>query len=160
MAEPASIAASGQTAAGRIADPASHRDAATGGVAARLSTKGLLAAASSFVIWGALPLYLHPIHELSSFQIIAHRIVWACVLVVIWLAIRGDLWELRKHFSNPPILGRLVLSALLVTANWTGYVWAVGHGRVLEASLGYFINPLANVLLGVVFLRERLNVAQ
>src|SRR5580698_5049911 len=79
-----------------------------------LSTRGLLAAAASFVIWGALPLYLKPIHELSSFQIIAHRIAWACVLVVIWLAARGNLGELRKHFGNPPILGRLVLSALLV----------------------------------------------
>jgi len=125
-----------------------------------LSTRGLLAAAASFVIWGALPLYLKPIHELSSFQIIAHRIAWACVLVVIWLAARGSLGSLRRLFSNPTILGWLVLSAILVTVNWTGYVWAVGHGRVLEASLGYFINPLANVLLGVVFLRERLNVAQ
>ncbi len=193
MAEGASSAAGGKTAAARTADPASHRSAAIGSTARgaialdasalaadggtapaaamgeaseaapssqRLSTKGLLAAAASFVIWGALPLYLHPIHELSSFQIIAHRIAWACVLVVIWLAIRGDLGELRKHFSNPPILGRLVLSAVLVTVNWTGYVWAVGHGRVVEASLGYFINPLANVLLGVLFLRERLNAAQ
>ena len=124
------------------------------------STKGLLAAAASFVIWGALPLYLKPIHELPSFQIIAHRIAWACVLVLVWLAVRGDLGGLRKLFSNRTILGRLVLSAILVTVNWTAYVWAVGHGRVLEASLGYFINPLANVLLGVVFLRERLNIAQ
>ena len=141
MAKPASIAAGGQTAAGRIADPA-NAVVSGGGVAGvsvtsandanavaigeiprsappgqGLSTKGLLAAATSFVIWGALPLYLHPIHELSSFQVIAHRIVWACVLVVIWLAIRGDLWDLRKHFSNPSVFGRLVLSALLVTVN-------------------------------------------
>jgi chloramphenicol-sensitive protein RarD len=125
-----------------------------------MSTKGLLAAAASFVIWGAFPLYLKPIHDLSALQIIAHRIVWACVLVVIWLGMRGELGSLRRLFSNPTILSRLVLSAILVTVNWTGYVWAVGHGRVLEGSLGYFINPLANVLLGVMFLRERLNVAQ
>jgi len=179
MSERVSTAASGQAAAGRIADPGAPRTAAGGtpvigavaaGASIRnasaatppsgLSTKGLLAAAASFVIWGALPLYLKPIHELPSFQIIAHRIAWACVLVIIWLAVRGDLGDLRKLFSDRKILGRLVLSAVLVTINWTGYVWAVGHGRVLEASLGYFINPLANVLLGVVFLRERLNVAQ
>jgi chloramphenicol-sensitive protein RarD len=195
MPERASTAASGQTAAGRIADPGASCAAATGppvsGAIASalaaganvpnasvapsnaapsdataatpqsgLSTKGLLAAAASFVIWGALPLYLRPIHELPSFQIIAHRIAWACVLVLIWLAVRGDLGDLRKLFSDRKILGRLVLSAILITINWTAYVWAVGHGRVLEASLGYFINPLANVLLGVVFLRERLNVAQ
>jgi chloramphenicol-sensitive protein RarD len=164
-----STAASGQAAAARIADPAFSSAAPAVAMAETspsapssqgLSTKGLLAAIASFLIWGALPLYLHPIHELSSFQIIAHRIAWACVLVVIWLAVRGDLGALRRLFSNPTILSRLVLSAVLVTVNWTGYVWAVGHGRVLEASLGYFINPLCNVLLGVVFLRERLNVAQ
>jgi chloramphenicol-sensitive protein RarD len=172
MADRVSTAAGGQAAAARIADSASHRGVAIGATAPAvgtaetppssqgLSTRGLLAAAASFVLWGALPLYLKPIHELSSFQIIAHRIAWACVLVVIWLAARGELGSLRRIFSNPTILSRLVLSALLVTVNWTGYVWAVGHGRVLEASLGYFINPLANVLLGVVFLRERLNVAQ
>jgi chloramphenicol-sensitive protein RarD len=168
MPDRVSLAASGQAAAARIADPDFSCDtvatpaaaAAASAPQSRLSTKGLLAAAASFVIWGALPLYLKPIHELSSFQIIAHRIAWACVLVVIWLAARGNLGSLRRLFSNPAILGWLVLSAILVTVNWTGYVWAVGHGRVLEASLGYFINPLANVLLGVVFLRERLNVAQ
>jgi len=168
MSERLSATAGGQAAAARIVDPDISCDATVGSAAAPatpapqpgLSTKGLLAAAASFVIWGALPLYLKPIHELSSFQIIAHRIAWACVLVVIWLAARGNLGRLRRLFSNPTILGWLVLSAILVTVNWTGYVWAVGHGRVLEASLGYFINPLANVLLGVVFLRERLNVAQ
>jgi chloramphenicol-sensitive protein RarD len=182
MANTVSTAASGEAEAGRVADPAfscaaagdarAIADATPGSAESAveasaagarqpgLSSKGLLAAAASFVIWGALPLYLKPIHELSSFQIIAHRIAWACVLVVIWLAARSELGSLRRIFSNPRILGWLVLSAILVTVNWTGYVWAVGHGRVLEASLGYFINPLANVLLGVVFLRERLNVTQ
>ena len=187
MREKVSATAGGRASAARIADPGFSCDASAGtgpvgtgassgpnigdpntsGTGASdaspqsgLSTKGLLAAAASFVIWGALPLYLAPIHDLSSLQIIAHRIVWACVLVVIWLGVRGELGGLRRLFSNPTILSRLVLSALLVTVNWTGYVWAVGHGRVLEASLGYFINPLANVLLGVLFLRERLNVAQ
>jgi chloramphenicol-sensitive protein RarD len=182
MREKASATAGGRASAARIADPGFSSDAAPGtgpvgtgassgpntsGTGASeatpqsgLSTKGLLAAAAAFVIWGAFPLYLKPIHDLSSVQIIANRIVWACVLVVIWLGLRGELGSLRRLFSDPKVLSRLVLSAILVTVNWTGYVWAVGHGRVLEGSLGYFINPLANVLLGVVFLRERLNVAQ
>src|SRR5271156_5184274 len=149
MPDRVSLAASGQAAAARIADPDFSGGAAAAACApqSRLSTKGLLAAAASFVLLGALPLYLKPIHELSSFQIIAHRIAWAGVLVVIWLAARGNLGSLRRLFSTPTILGWLGLSAILVTVNWTGYVWAVGHGRVLEASLGYFINPLANVLL-------------
>jgi chloramphenicol-sensitive protein RarD len=182
MREKVSATAGGQASAVRIADPGFSCDAAAGtgdvGTGANsnpningtgasqaspqsgLSTKGLLAATAAFVIWGAFPLYLKPIHDLSALQIIAHRIVWACVLVVIWLGMRGELGSLRRLFSNPTILSRLVLSAILVTVNWTGYVWAVGHGRVLEGSLGYFINPLANVLLGVMFLRERLNIAQ
>ncbi len=127
---------------------------------AKLSTEGLLAAMGSFVIWGVFPLYLKPLHDVPSLQIIAHRIVWACVLVLLWLLVRGELGELRKPLTNPAVLGRLVASALLISVNWLGYVWGVGHGHVLETSLGYFINPLANVLLGVIVLRERLNAVQ
>jgi chloramphenicol-sensitive protein RarD len=126
----------------------------------RLSVEGLLAATGSFVIWGALPLYLKPLHEVPSLQIIAHRVAWACALVLLWLLTRGELGQLRKPLTNPAVLGRLAGSALLISINWLGYVWGVGHGHVLETSLGYFINPLVNVLLGVVVLRERLNGAQ
>jgi len=154
MAETAHIAGGGQAAPARVTD------ATTASGPSRLSGKGLLAAAGSFVIWGCFPLYLQPLNHIDSLQVVSHRVAWACVLVVIWLILRGELWDLRKHFSNRAVLGRLLLSAVLITANWLGYVWGVAHGRVLEASLGYFINPLANVLLGVLVLRERLNVAQ
>ena len=130
------------------------------GALSGLSGKGLLAAAGSFVIWGCFPLYLKPLNHIDSLQVVSHRVAWACVLVVIWLAVRGDLREVGKLFTQRAILSRLLLSAVLITANWLGYVWGVSHGRVLEASLGYFINPLANVLLGVLILRERLNAAQ
>jgi chloramphenicol-sensitive protein RarD len=126
----------------------------------RLSTEGLLAAVGSFVIWGAFPLYLKPLHDVPALQIIAHRIAWACVLVLVWLWLRGDSTQLRKALTTPATLGRLSATALLISVNWLGYVWGVGHGHVLETSLGYFINPLANVLLGVIVLRERLSFAQ
>lgn len=173
MAETAYTAGGGQAAPARVTDAASSGVAGatntSGGAAnatttasgpSRLSGKGLLAAAGSFVIWGCFPLYLKPLNHIDSLQVVSHRVAWACLLVVIWLILRGELWDLRKHFSNRAVLGRLLLSAVLITANWLGYVWGVAHGRVLEASLGYFINPLANVLLGVLVLRERLNVAQ
>jgi chloramphenicol-sensitive protein RarD len=183
MSQSASTAARGQTVAGRAPDAEHPGTAATGATNAAspptapsgasrpgtgaaptarapLSTNGLLAAIGSFVIWGAFPLYLKPLHDLSALQIIAHRVAWACVLVLAWLFARGELQELRKPLTNPAILGRLTASALLITVNWLAYVWGVGHGRVVETSLGYFINPLANVLLGVVVLRERLNIAQ
>ena len=168
MSQSPPTAAHGQTAAGRTPDAARPGTATTGGPETGattterppLSTKGLLAAIGSFVIWGAFPLYLKPLHDLSALQIIAHRVAWACVLVLVWLFARGELQELRKPLTNPAILGRLTVSTLLITVNWLAYVWGVGHGHVVETSLGYFINPLANVLLGVVVLRERLNIAQ
>lgn len=156
MSDRVRIAGGGLAAPARVTDAATH----AGEGAGRLSGKGLLAAAGSFVIWGCFPLYLKPLNHIDSFQVVSHRVAWACVLMVVWMSVRGELWDLRKHFLDRAVLARLVLSALLITANWLGYVWGVAHGRVLEASLGYFINPLANVLLGVLVLRERLNVAQ
>jgi chloramphenicol-sensitive protein RarD len=153
MAERASSLAGGRPAAARVAAP--DAAARTG-----LSGEGLLAAIGAFVIWGTLPAYLKPLHDLDSLQIISHRIAWACVLVLVWLGVRGELGDLRKIVTNRAVMGRLTLTAVLITANWLGYVWGVGHGRVVETSLGYFMNPLANVLLGVIVLRERLNAAQ
>jgi chloramphenicol-sensitive protein RarD len=155
MVERASSLAGGRPAAARTTDP----DMSVTGKPS-LSGEGLIAAIGAFVIWGTLPAYLKPLHDLDSLQIISHRIAWACVLVVAWLGVRGDLGDLRKIVTNRAVMGRLTLTAVLITANWLGYVWGVGHGRVVETSLGYFMNPLANVLLGVVVLRERLNVAQ
>jgi chloramphenicol-sensitive protein RarD len=150
MPESAHTPAGGQAGAGRIADPAKSTTFA----------EGLLAALASFVVWGAFPFYLKPIYHVASMQIIAHRVAWACVLCLIWLAARGDIGSLRKLFGDRALVGRLAISALLITINWVAYVWGVGHGRVVETSLGYFISPLVNVLLGVVVLRERLNVMQ
>lgn len=153
MAERASSLAGGRPAAARTTAPDTS-------VKSGLSGEGLLAAVGAFIIWGTLPAYLRPLHDLDSLQIICHRIAWACVLVLVWLGVRGDLGDLRKIVTNRAVMGRLTLTALLITANWLGYVWGVGHGRVVETSLGYFMNPLANVLLGVIVLRERLNAAQ
>ena len=160
MAESAAVRTSRADAVSTAhAGPDAARAAATSG-RSRLSAEGLLAATGSFMIWGLFPLFLKPLHEVPALQIIAHRVGWACVLVLVWLAFRGDLGQLRKVLTTPQALGRLGASALLISINWLGYVWAVGHGRVLETSLGYFMNPLVNVLLGVIVLRERLNPAQ
>jgi chloramphenicol-sensitive protein RarD len=147
------------TGAGASLGASGSGAAATAG-SSRLSGRGLMAAAASFVIWGCFPLYLKPLNHIDSLQVVSHRVAWACVLLLIWLGVRGELRDLGKLFTNRAMLSRLLLSAVLITANWLGYVWGVAHGRVLEASLGYFINPLANVLLGVLILRERLNAAQ
>jgi chloramphenicol-sensitive protein RarD len=157
MPESAHTAVGGQAAAAQIADPASS---GAGAVKPVVFAEGLLAALASFVIWGAFPFYLKPLYHVPSMQIIAHRVAWACVFVLVWLSVRGDVGSLRKLFSDRALVGRLAVSALLITVNWVAYVWGVGHGHVVETSLGYFISPLVNVLLGVVVLRERLNFTQ
>ena len=121
---------------------------------------GLAAAIAAFTIWGVLPLYMKPLHDLSALEIMAHRIVWSCLLVFAWLAWRGELGAVRTALANPGTRYRLMATAVLISINWLIYVWSIANGHVIDASLGYFINPLLNVVLGVLVLGERLNVAQ
>jgi chloramphenicol-sensitive protein RarD len=121
---------------------------------------GLAAAVGAFLIWGLFPLYLKPLSDVPALQILAHRIAWCCLLVFAWLAWRGELGAVRRALADPGTRLRLVASASLISVNWLVYVWAVTNGQVVEASLGYFINPLLNVVLGVLVLKERLNRAQ
>lgn len=127
---------------------------------AAAARRGVLAVSTAFLIWGLFPLYLRPLTHVPALEIIAHRIVWCVLFVMGWLAWKARLGEVSAAFRNPGVLWRLLLSAILIAANWGIYVWAVSNGRVIEASLGYFINPLVNVLLGVLFLQERLNPRQ
>ena len=128
--------------------------------AARASRNGLTAAICAFAIWGVLPLYLKPLHALPALEIMSHRILWCCVLVFMWLGVRGEAHAVRAALADPGTRYRLVVSALLISVNWLIYVWSIGNGHVIDASLGYFINPLLNVVLGVLILGERLNAAQ
>jgi chloramphenicol-sensitive protein RarD len=126
----------------------------------REARKGFAAAAIAFAVWGLFPLYFAPLRAVSAVEVIAHRVVWSCLLVLGWTALRGELGEIRSALAERKVVLCLALSALLISAGWLVYVWAVTHDRVVEASLGYFINPLMNVLLGVALLSERLNRAQ
>jgi chloramphenicol-sensitive protein RarD len=126
----------------------------------RESRRGLAAALGAFVIWGLLPVYLRPLAQVDALQITANRLVWCCLFVLGWLALRGELGQVRAALAVRATRWRLVASALLISINWIMYVWAVTHAHVVESSLGYFINPLVNVLLGVAMLSERLNRAQ
>jgi chloramphenicol-sensitive protein RarD len=111
-------------------------------------------------LWGVLPIYLHALQGLSASLIIAYRLVLCCVFVMLWLRLRGELASVRSALTVPATRLRLAASALLISTNWLVYVWAVSQGRVVESSLGYFITPLLNVVLGVVVLRERLRLMQ
>jgi len=128
--------------------------------AARLSPRGLAAAAAAFTIWGLFPVYLHPLSGVPALQVIAHRVTWSCLFLVAWLLLRRELGVLAATLARPALLARLALTALLISVNWLVYVWSVTHNHIVETSLGYYINPLVNVLLGVIVLREHLNRAQ
>ena len=121
---------------------------------------GLAAALGAFAFWGVFPLYLALLAAVPALQFLAHRVVWCCLFVVTWVAVRGELGAIRAALANPVTLRRLVASGALISINWLTYVWAVKNGHVIDASLGYFINPLVSVVLGVFVLSERLNRAQ
>ncbi len=122
--------------------------------------KGPLYAAGSYVIWGLLPLFWHALHHVAAIEILAHRIVWALVATLLLTIFSGHLPKLWAAMRNWRILLTFTLSAALLTTNWFIYIWAVNAGYVVETSLGYFINPLVNVIFGVLFLHERLRFGQ
>lgn len=121
---------------------------------------GILASAAAFLIWGLSPVYWKCLTEVPATEIILHRILWSFLLMVPLLALQRRWGEFARAVTHLPTLGMLVVSALLVGANWFIYIWAVNNGHILQASLGYYINPLVNVLLGMVFLKERLRRSQ
>jgi chloramphenicol-sensitive protein RarD len=121
---------------------------------------GLVAGISAFLIWGLTPLYFKLLSHLAPLEIIAHRSVWSLALALLVLALIGKFGDFLATLRNPRLMGILALSTLLIAGNWLIFIWAVFNARVLEASLGYYINPLLNVLLGVLFLGERLRPLQ
>lgn len=128
--------------------------------AVRLSPRGLAAGTAAFTIWGLFPAYLHPLSAVPAIQVIAHRVTWSCVLLLGWMLIRGELGTLGATLRKPRLVAGLATSAALISCNWLVYVWSVTHQHVVDTSLGYYINPLVNVLLGVVVLHERPNPVQ
>lgn len=128
--------------------------------AARLSPRGLAAGTAAFTIWGLFPVYLHPLSEVPAIQVIAHRVTWSCVLLLVWMLIRRELGTLGTTLRAPRLVAGLATSATLISCNWLVYVWSVTHQHIVDTSLGYYINPLVNVLLGVVVLHERPNPVQ
>lgn len=122
--------------------------------------RGLWITAATFALWGVVPVYWHLLQAVPSPHIIAHRIVWSTLLVVAWLVYSARLQWWRRIAAQPRALATLALSSLAIAFNWGLYIWAVNAGHVIETSLGYFINPLVNVLLGVLVLHERLRPLQ
>ncbi len=121
---------------------------------------GLAAAFSAYVIWGFLPLYLILVRSVPAFEFVGWRIIWTLPLCLLIVLARRQGTDLRAALANRRTLGLLALSATLIAVNWVVYVWAIQNGQVYAASLGYYINPLVNVLLGTVLLGEKLSRPQ
>ena len=122
--------------------------------------KGILYAFGAYFIWGLVPIYWKLLKHIPATQLIGHRIVWSFVLLAVILLVMRKWPELRRAVSNGKVILIYFAAAVLCGFNWFIYVWAVTAGYIVECSLGYFINPLLSVLLGVVFLRERLRLFQ
>lgn len=121
---------------------------------------GVLYALVAYGIWGVLPLYLHAVRAVPPLQIVAHRIVWSFALLALVLALGPGFAWLERLRQRPRVVWMFVASATSLTINWTVFIWAASVGRVIDGSLGYFINPLFSVLLGVLVLEERLRPLQ
>jgi len=128
--------------------------------AQHLDRRGLGFGLGAYLIWGFLPLYFILLAGVTAGEIVADRVVWSLVLLIGILAVAGRFGKLLAVLRTPRTLGLLAISAALISVNWLVYIWAVQNGHVLASSLGYFLNPLVNVLLGVVVLGERLKRMQ
>lgn len=122
--------------------------------------KGYLLGLSAYFMWGFIPLYFKAVESVPAVEIIIHRVLWSALFGSAMLLIWKHPGWWRELLQNPRRLGILAVSGCLIATNWLVYVWAVNHGRMLEASLGYYINPLINVLLGMLLMGERLRRLQ
>jgi chloramphenicol-sensitive protein RarD len=125
---------------------------------------GVIWAGISYLIWGLLPIYWKLLGEVNSDEILANRVVWSFVFMVILLAFTKKLGQLtvtlKELFQHKKQLWALVIASLLISCNWFIYIWAVNSNHMIEASLGYYINPLVSVLLGIIILKEKMNIPQ
>jgi len=121
--------------------------------------RGVIAAGTAFTLWGVFPLYLRLLKQVPSLEILSHRVLWSVVLLMSLLALRRQWDWLALVRAKPRIIITFVTSALMLATNWVVYIWSVNHDHIIDASLGYFIAPLFNVLFGIG-LGERLRLTQ
>jgi chloramphenicol-sensitive protein RarD len=122
--------------------------------------RGLLYAGGAFTFWGLAPLYWKLLGTVSALELLAHRLIWSLPLLWLLIVVRGSYLDLAQAVRSPKVRRTLLVTTLLIGANWFLFIWAIGVERVLEASLGYFITPLFSVLLGFFVLGERPRRAQ
>ena len=122
--------------------------------------RGVLAGCGAYALWGVFPLVFRLVDDVAPVEILLHRILWSLLVVLGILAVRGRLAELASVVRTPGRVRILAGAAILISANWLTYIWAVNSGHVVDAALGYYVNPLITVALGVVVLGEQLRTRQ
>lgn len=121
---------------------------------------GLPFALAAYIIWGFAPIFFKLLTQIMPIEVLAQRVIWSLPFCFLIMAIRGQIGEFRKAFANPKLLGLLVISATLIATNWLIYIYAMFNEHLLAASIGYYLNPLLNVVLATLFLKEKLNRLQ
>ncbi|MFM2480710.1 EamA family transporter RarD [Celerinatantimonas sp. YJH-8] len=121
---------------------------------------GAIYAFTAYLIWGIAPIYFRAIDQVAASDILCHRIIWSCVLLVLLSGFTRNGPQIQQILRRPRQLLILLITALLIGCNWLIFIWAVNHHHILDTSLGYFITPLVNVVMGILFLRERLRTLQ
>ena len=125
--------------------------------AASKARAGLFYGLAAYGLWGIMPIYFKWLQAVPSIDIVAHRIVWSVIVLVVLVTL-GRAWDqVRAAVGNRKILITLLLTSILIGTNWLLYVYAINSGHILAGSLGYYLNPLANILLGRFILKERLS---
>ncbi len=122
--------------------------------------RGILYAIGAYLMWGLFPIYWKQLETIDALQLIAHRMGWSFILLILFVLLTRQWKSFRSVAFNAKTIRIYLIAALLISVNWFTYVWAVNHNFVVETSLGYYINPLFSVLLGVIIFRERLRLVQ
>lgn len=122
--------------------------------------KGVILAVCAYAMWGIAPLYFKLLIQVSPLEILMHRVIWSFVFMILLMQFIGGFGRLRLVLKQPKQVAVLVVTSILIAANWLIFIWAINNDRMLDASLGYFINPLFNVFLAMLFLGERLRKLQ
>lgn len=137
-----------------MAEAVGSGESGVGGESAQ--RQGVFFGLAAYLCWGFFPVYFKSVHVVTPLEMVSHRICWSLAFLMILVLGKGAWRDMLQLFARPKSLAVLCLSTLLIAANWLVFIYAINAGEVLQSSLGYFINPLVSVLLGFVFLKERL----
>ncbi len=125
-----------------------------------MNNAGFFYALLAYLIWGIVPLFWRELEHVPSTEIVAHRMVWSCLMVLLFIVLMREWRQMMGLLQKPDVLLRLLAASILISINWAIYIWAVNNGQIVEGSMGYYINPLLNVLFGVCFFGETLRPRQ